>query len=131
MEGHVLLPRLGKNGNVSFIFDTGADTSLLMPLDGQRMGIDYGRFQKEETSLGIGGTSDNYIESAYLAFVGDEALFGYEIELRVCKPSKDLMTIPSLLGRDIIDQWRVTYDKSALELLAEVISSDAQQVLKD
>ena len=95
------------------------------------MGIDYGRFQKEETSLGIGGTSDNYIESAYLAFVGDEVLFGYEIELRVCKPSKDLMTIPSLLGRDIIDQWRVTYDKSALELLAEVISSDAQQVLED
>ena len=41
------------------------------------------------------------------------------------------MTIPSLLGRDIIDQWRVTYDKSALELLAEVISSDAQQVLED
>ena len=42
MEGHVLLPRLGKRGNVSFIFDTGADTSLLMPLDAQRMGIDYG-----------------------------------------------------------------------------------------
>ena len=131
MEGHVLLPRLGKKGNVSFIFDTGADTSLLMPLDGQRMGIDYGRFQKEETSLGIGGTSENYIESAYLAFVGDKALYGYEIELRVCKPSTDLMTIPSLLGRDIIDQWRVTYDKFALELLAEVISSDAQQVLED
>ena len=102
-----MLPRLGKNGNVSFIFDTGADTSLLMPLDGQRMGIDYGRFQKEGTSLGIGGTSENYIESAYLAFVGDEALYGYEIELRV------------------------TYDKSALELLAEVISSDAQQELED
>ena len=98
MEGHVLLPRLGKKGNVSFIFDTGADTSLLMPLDGQRMGIDYGRFQNEETSLGIGGTSENYVESAYLAFVGDKALYGYEIELRVCKPSQDLMTIPSLLG---------------------------------
>ena len=133
-----MLPRLGKKGNVSFIFDTGADTSLLMPLDGQRMGIDYGRFQKEGTSLGIGGTSENYIESAFvgvcwrlLAFVGDEALYGYEIELRVCKPSEDLMTIPSLLGRDIIDRWRVTYDKSALELLAEVISSDAQQVLED
>ena len=131
MEGHVLLPRLGKKGNVSFIFDTGADTSLLMPLDGQRMGIDYGRFQNEETSLGIGGTSENYVESAYLAFVGDKALYGYEIELRVCKPSQDLMTIPSLLGRDIIDRWRVTYDKSVLELLAEVISSDAQQELED
>ena len=64
MEGHVLLPRLGKSGNVSFIFDPGADTSLLMPLDGQRMGIDYGRFENEETSLGIGGVSENFIESA-------------------------------------------------------------------
>ena len=37
------------------------------------------------------------------------------------------MTIPSLLGRDIIDRWRVTYDKSAPELLAEVISSDGRK----
>ena len=131
MEGHVLLPRLRKWGNVSFIFDTGADTSLLMPLDGQRMEIDYGAFKNEETSLGIGGVSENYIESAYLAFVGDEALYGYEIGLRICKPSEELMTIPSLLGRDIIDQWRVTYDKSAVELLAKVLSCDSQRVLED
>ena len=131
MEGHVLLPRLGKRGNVSFIFDTGADTSLLMPLDGQRMGVDYEAFEEEGVSLGIGGVSANYIESAYLVFVGDEALYGYEIKLRVCKPSDDLMTVPSLLGRDIIDRWRVTYDKPAQELLAEVISADARQELED
>ena len=127
MEGHVLLPRLGKRGNVSFIFDTGADTSLLMPLDAQRMGIDYGIFGNEVSTLGIGGVSKNFTESAYLAFVGDEALYGYEIELHICKPAEELMTVPSLLGRDIIDRWRVTYDMSASELLAEVISSDAQQ----
>ena len=129
MEGHVLLPRLGWSGYVSFIFDTGADTSLLMPLDAQRMGIDYGLFENEESTLGIGGASENFIEPAYLAFVGDEALYGYEIELHICKPADELMTIPSLLGRDIIDRWRVTYDKSVSELLAEVISSDAQEGL--
>ena len=127
IEGHVLLPRLGWSGNVSFIFDTGADTTLLMPLDAQRMGIDYGMLENEVPTLGIGGESTNFSESAYLAFVGDDALYGYEIELHVCKPAEELMTVPSLLGRDIIDRWRVTYDKSALELLAEVISSDAQQ----
>lgn len=131
MEGHVLLPRLGWSGNVSFIFDTGADTSLLMPLDAQRMGIDYGMFEDEETTLGIGGASENFIEGAYLAFVDDEALYGYEIELHICKPAEELMTVPSLLGRDIIDRWRVTYDKSASELLAEVISFDAQEKLED
>ena len=67
MEGYVLLPRLGWSGNVSFIFDTGADTSLLMPLDAQRMGIDYAMFENEVPTLEIGGVSENYIESAHLA----------------------------------------------------------------
>ena len=130
MEGHVLLPRLGLSGNVSFIFDTGADTSLLMPLDAQRMGIDYGLLGNELSTLGIGGESENFTESAYLVFVGDEALYGYAIDLHICKPAEELMTIPSLLGRDIIDRWRVTYDKSASELQAEVISSDARETLQ-
>ena len=97
--------------------DRKADTSLPMPLDAQRMGI--------------GGISENFVESAYLAFVGDEALHGYEIELHICKPADELMTVPSLLGRDIVDRWRVTYDKSASELLADVISSDARDALGD
>ena len=130
MEGHVLLPRLGWSGNVSFIFDTGADTSLLMPLDARRMGIDYAMFDNEVSTLGIGGASENFVEPAYLAFVGDEALYGYQIELHICKPANDLMNVPSLLGRNIIDHWRVTYDKSASELLAEVISSDARATLE-
>lgn len=128
VEGHILLPRMRVSGNVSFVFDTGADTSLLMPLDGQRMGIDYTRFQEKDESLGIGGVSENFIEPAYLAFVGDDELYGYKIELRICKPSEEIMTIPSLLGRDIIDRWRVIYDKSELYLVAEVISSDARQM---
>ena len=41
------------------------------------------------------------------------------------------MTVPSLLGRDIIDQWRVTYDRLASELLAEVVSWDAWDMLED
>ena len=101
-----------------------------MPLDAQRMGIDYGLLGNELSTLGIGGESENFTESAYLVFVGDEALYGYAIELRICKPADELMTIPSLLGRDIIDRWRVTYDKSASELLAEVISSDARGTLE-
>lgn len=129
IEGYVLLPRLENRGNVSFIFDTGADRSLLMPLDGQRMGIDYKQFEKEDQSLGIGGISSNYIEPAYLAFVGDNELYGYEIELCICQPSEAMLDIPSLLGRDIIDQWRIIYDKSQLQLLAEVLSSDECQSL--
>ena len=125
IEGHILLPRLKKRGNVSFVFDTGADTSLLMPLDAQRIGIDYRNLTDKEQSLGIGGVSENFVESAYLAFAGADEIYGYEIQLRICKPSREIISIPSLLGRDVIDQWRVIYDKSGSRLEAEVISSDA------
>ena len=106
------------------------DTSLLMPLDAQRMGIDYAMLDNEVSTLGVGGASENFVEPAYLAFVGDEALYGYQIELHICKPANDLMNVPSLLGRNIINRWSVTYDKSASELLAEVISSDARETLE-
>lgn len=71
----------------------------------------------------------NYIEPALLAFEGDNQLYGYEIELRICQPSDEILTIPSLLGRDIIDRWRVTYDKPDLRLVADVATADAHQVM--
>ena len=100
-----------------------------MPLDAQRIGINYTDLQESEQSLGIGGASLNFIEPAFLAFVGDGELYGYEIKLRICSPSDEIFTIPSLLGRDIIDRWRVTYDKPGLRLVAEVVNSDACQTL--
>ncbi len=124
MEGHIFLPRLEKRGNVSFIFDTGADTSLLMPVDGRRTGINYKDLGDMEETLGVGGLSETFIEPAYIAFVGDGKLYGYQIDVRICKPSEALATVPSLLGRDIIDYWRVTYNKPDMELAAEVVSAD-------
>ncbi len=124
IEGHVFLPRLEKRGNVSFIFDTGADTSLLMPVDGRRMGIDFDDLGDMEETLGVGGLSETFIEPAYIAFVGSGKLYGYQIELRICKPSEVLATVPSLLGRDIIDKWRVIYNKTETELSAEVLSAE-------
>lgn len=61
MEGHVFLPRLEKRGNVSLIFDTGADTSLLMPVDGRRMEIDFDNLGEMEETLGVGGLSETFI----------------------------------------------------------------------
>ena len=64
MNGHVLLPRLGRSRDIPFIFGTGADTSLLMARDVQRMGMDYGMFENEILMLGVGGTSENPVEVA-------------------------------------------------------------------
>ena len=53
-------------------------------------------------------------------------IYAYDIRLLIHHPTDDAMRVPSLLGRDVIDRWRVTYDKSARELVADVVSADAQ-----
>ena len=64
----------------------------------------------------------------HIAFLdqSQSRIYAYDIELLVHHPTPDAMRVPSLLGRDIIDRWRVTYDKTALELSAEVKSSDRE-----
>ena len=111
IEARVFLPRLKVRGNLSFILDTGADQSLLMPLDGQRFGIEWDKLDKSGKSTGIGGHLEHFIEPAVVVFASAETLYIYLIEIGISPPSHEIMKIPSLLGRDIIDQWRITYDK--------------------
>jgi len=131
IEGYVYIPRLGWKGNISFIFDTGADNSVLMPTDANRMKIDYRQLGNESQAIGIGGISNVYVETARLGFSCDKVLYGYEIDIHICKPRKELMKIPSILGRDIISQWRVTYDQSVEELSAELKSWDERIMIAE
>jgi hypothetical protein len=82
-----------------------------MPLDGMRMGIDYARLSGSAESIGIGGISRNFVEPATIIFSEPRRdLFIYMIQLHICSPTPDIMDIPSLLGRDILDRWRMTYN---------------------
>ena len=121
-------PRFGFAANVSFIFDTGADCTVLMPTDAINMGIDFAHLANPSKSVGIGGSAQTYVEPARLAFAdaqGDRA-YAYNIPLLIHDQTDAAMKVPSLLGRDVIDRWRVTYDKSVQELSAQVLTSDAE-----
>lgn len=111
---------------MSFLFDTGADKSHLMPLDAQRCGIDYNVLQRTEPTTGVGGQMESYVESAHVVFADNDELYIYSIELGISPPAPDIMRIPSLLGRDVIDSWRVSYDKPNTTLTAEVITADTK-----
>ena len=67
-DARVVLPRLEAKENVSFIFDTGADSSVLMPLDAQRLGIDLSRLDEGRAATGIGGTQKQFIEPSTVIF---------------------------------------------------------------
>ena len=127
IEGRLSIPRLGIVGDVSFLLDTGADSSLLMPIDSGRLGIDFSQLTSTSESYGGGGLSKQFVEPVILAFTeSGVCLHVYFLTLRIAVPTPDIGDIPSLIGRDIIDQWAITYDKPNIRLTAEVIHSDMQ-----
>ena len=115
-------------GNVSFLFDTGADHTVLMPKDAAVLGVDYALLPDPEPTLGVGGMAKTSWEDAHIVFVDSDvgAVYVYDMPVRILLPSggPSEMRLPSLLGRDIINRWRVVYDHSAPVLSAEVLTSD-------
>lgn len=120
-----VLPRLGLTAGISFLVDTGADSTLLMPADARHMGVDYAKLTDQTESVGIGGTSLDFLEEATVAFLEpDRCLYLYYVDLRIAEPTTDILELPSLLGRNVLDRWRMAYDPGRDELMFRVRSFD-------
>lgn len=126
VNGRLLLPRLQLSTNLSFLVDTGADVSALMPTDGIKMGVDYQSLINPKDIGGIGGSASCFQEDAILAF--DEPnrslIRFYLVTIMISEVKPHLMTTPSIVGRDILDRWRINYDPSRNSLKFTVRSSD-------
>lgn len=110
---------------ISFCVDTGADKSLLLPDDGMLMGLDYSRLTGDNETVGLGGISHNFVESALITFAeAGRYLYIYETELDIAAPVPELMGVPSVLGRDILNRWRMNYNPTKGRLTFQVISAD-------
>ena len=49
LEGRLILPNRNLSFEISFLVDTGADDTILMPADGIRVGLDYGQLGTAKT----------------------------------------------------------------------------------
>ena len=126
LEGRLLIPRLRVWSDISFLVDTGADKTTLLPADSLKMGLDYNTLTKSsDPAIGIGGISHNYTERSIVLFnEPGKALHAYEIELEIVESNDELMGIPSLLGRDVLNRWQMNYSPTTDELTFQVLSSD-------
>ena len=127
IEGRLHSPRLSVHTNVSFLIDTGADQTTLMPADGARMDLNYKLLQpSREHMTGIGGTVDNgCIEKAVVVFRGlEDLLYCYDLEVAIMPQDEYLADVPSLLGRDILNHWMMSYAPPTNKLTFQVHSAD-------
>ena len=125
IEGRLVIPRLNLHGDVSFLIDTGADTSALMPADALRIGLPYAGLTNEREAVGVGGISRSFAEQALVAFTDPgKSLFIYRIEIVIPVATPELQRLPSLLGRDILNQWSMSYNPSRGRLACRVVSAD-------
>ncbi len=130
VEGYLTLPRFGIARNIVFLVDTGAYATCIHPRDGTPAAVPFERLENPVTSNGVGGPATYFSERAVLEFVDGEAreIRSCEVDVLIAKPAADPMhsinRLPSLLDRDIIDRWRMVYDRAEGVLEFTVKSAD-------
>lgn len=125
IEALIVLPRLKLRGNISFIIDSGADKTMIMPDDGQRLAIDYAALSNQQICGGVGGQFTAYDESALILFSEPgKRVFIYNRTISILPQSLGVRGTPSLLGRDVLDKWRWDYCGMKKSLSFEVIEAD-------
>lgn len=113
VKAQVYLPGLRTGAEVEFLLDTGAHATSLMPDDMTMMRVDLRRVrgQPQEVS-GVGGQAWYKRAKAVLRFQDHDA-FGhfqeFEIDIHLMA-GREGQQLPSLLGRDILNECECTLD---------------------
>ena len=68
----------------------------------------------------------DYEEDAVVIFYkGVVRYYVYQVKLAIATPTEGTMSLPSLLGRDILDRWEMRSNREKKLLLFTVISADS------
>ena len=122
----MVLPRLDVFYEVDFLVDTGAYKTCLHSRDAERMSIPFHLLRNRAESFGVGGSSSYFSENAYLGFEDGWLTRIYEVELLISDPrgAGNYPSLPSLLGRDIINYWDMRYAPMRDRLEFDVLYAD-------
>ena len=111
--GTVTLPRFDVSTDVYFLLDTGADSSCLHLVDTLNLALPESGLGNESSLGGVGGPAIYYREPAVVTFAHgsegtDEVSYNINLDLSY---SDETIGLPSLLGRDILDDWHIEYSR--------------------
>lgn len=127
VEGLLVLPRLRIVGPISFLVDTGADLTMLVPSDVNRLRIPYSRLRDRAPIFGFKGSAETFRETALLVFAEEKGITRvYRRRIRIMEDDPDTdMSTDSLLGQDVLSSWRMVHDPSKRRVTFTVRTADA------
>ena len=126
LEGKLAIPGLAPPSSILFCVDTGADGTTLLPADSIRMGIDFEALHGEAAeAIGLGGSVRGITIPAMVTFNEQGvAIYVYNIDLTIVAPEGNNEDLPSLLGRDVLNRWRMRYSPPTNRLTFSVLEAD-------
>jgi len=124
IECRLVIPRLRVNRRLMLLVDTGASATCLHPADTILAGIPLDQLEGQYSVQGVGGKSSYFRETANLLFEDDSFLRIYQVDLLIAAPTDTNRELPSLLGRDILNRWRMDYHPTVNRLVWTVHDAD-------
>ena len=124
INAHLISEAMNIDETIEFLVDTGASRTTLLDKDAIYLGIAYDKLRRCEQDLsGIGGCVDTYVIDDALLLFGEHRM---EIPVFVIRHPLDtinkeegirILRFPSILGRDVINKFRLIFDWERDEIL--------------
>ena len=121
INAHLISSALKIDETIEFLIDTGASRTTLLDRDAIFLGVNYSKIPKYKQQVsGIGGTVETHIiPDASLIIKSGNHRKDFSMPVLAVRHLLDemneterirILRLPSILGRDILSQFRLIYD---------------------
>jgi predicted aspartyl protease len=112
--------------DVVFLVDTGADASVLGPADAAALGIDATPTGNLVAVSSVTGSSQYARRLVTLASRAGHELYLYRLSVLVAAHSPEAAELPSILGRDVLNRWHMSYRPTKDKLTFDIVRYDGR-----
>lgn len=123
---HIISRSLGIDETVEFLIDTGASRTTLLDKDAIFLDLNYDDLKKHSQNVsGIGGSVETFVIEDSTLILGSEEMhvpilvLRHDLENLNKEERIKILRMPSLLGRDVINRFKLIFGKEQDEIIFE------------
>lgn len=111
---------------VSFLIDTGAVDTIIMPSDARRLRVNYSILGPQQSIRGLGGSIKGYEIDLEIVFLSAPTTYTYYVNALIVDPSTGALPYPSILGLQVWSRWELTIHHAANKVAIDPVSNDGK-----